>query len=186
MDRIVTEIKKNNNHYVLKELYNTLLPKIHHFVCTNNGNEEDAKDLFQETVLKFLDKVLRDEIDVKTNVKAYIYKMAKNKWIDIKRKRTIQTVELSGLEIPLNGLQNKEETLINQDMAMCISAVLAEVDDSCRRLLHEIVINKETFDVVAEKLGYRNANVVKSTFYNCKKRIVKMIKESPKFSDIFD
>jgi hypothetical protein len=53
---IVTELRKKND-VALRELYKTHYSMVVHLVCSNSGTEQEAKDIYQEAVMAFYERV---------------------------------------------------------------------------------------------------------------------------------
>lgn len=64
------------------------------FAFTLTNNKEDAKDLFQETVFKALAN--KDKYSIGTNIKAWLYTIMRNIFINDYRKKTKQCVLFDG------------------------------------------------------------------------------------------
>src|SRR5688572_29740176 len=89
--QIVSDLKKRNNAaYDL--LYSFYYPTIERFVKRNSGTSDDAKDVFQETIIVLLDKVPKEDFVLTSSIKTYIFAVASNIWLKRLReaKRTMK------------------------------------------------------------------------------------------------
>lgn len=66
------------------ELYNRLSPRVYAYCRRFIGDKESAKDVFQETFVKFFESSKQDR--VMTNVPGFIIKIARNICLNYKRK----------------------------------------------------------------------------------------------------
>jgi len=72
---------------IITEIYQKWGPECRRFVLKNNGNVQDADDLFQESLLTILRKAKLEDLELKVPFGGYLYFLYRNKWIDILRKR---------------------------------------------------------------------------------------------------
>ncbi len=54
---------KDNQAYEI--VYQFYYPSVKNFILKNSGSEEDAKDIFQETIFVLLEKVSKDDFNLK-------------------------------------------------------------------------------------------------------------------------
>ena len=73
---IVEEIRKKND-VALKELYKTHYPMVVHLVCSNSGTEQEAKDIYQETVIAFYERVQQPAFILTCKIKTYLYAVSR-------------------------------------------------------------------------------------------------------------
>ncbi len=88
--------------------------KLTGFAGSLTGNSEDAKDLYQETVLKALR--YKDKFNAQTNLKAWMYTIMKNTFINDYRRRKMSKTFLddSVNEYVLNGVKANGESATSQ------------------------------------------------------------------------
>ena len=77
---IVSEIKKRNE-VALRELYKTHYPMIVNLICTNSGTEQEAKDIYQEAVIAFYEKVQSPGFTLTCKIKTYLYAVCRRLWL---------------------------------------------------------------------------------------------------------
>jgi RNA polymerase sigma factor (sigma-70 family) len=87
------------------------------FAFTLTNNKEDAKDLFQETLFRALAN--KDKYNIGTNIKAWLYTIMRNIFINRYRKKSRQ-------QIVYNGMFN--EFFINSSKAITFNDAIASVN----------------------------------------------------------
>src|SRR6478609_7472332 len=79
---IVLQLRSGDRDKVIQYLYQTSFPKIRSYIVSRGGSREDARDVFQDTVMVFFRKVTEGLISEDgMNVPAYMMNMAKNRWM---------------------------------------------------------------------------------------------------------
>src|SRR5688572_3324066 len=77
---ILAEIRKSNEG-VLRELYKTHYPMIFNLICSNAGTEQEAKDVYQETIIAFYEKVQQPDFALTCKIKTFLYAVARRLWL---------------------------------------------------------------------------------------------------------
>ena len=88
--------------------------KLRAFAGSLTNNSDDAQDLYQETVLKALR--YKEKFNAQTNLKAWMYTIMKNTFINDYRRRKMSKTFLddSPNEYVLNGVKTNEVSAISQ------------------------------------------------------------------------
>ena len=175
---IINEIKAGNSDGVLLYLYQTTQYKLTSWILKNNGNEEEAQDIFQDSVLSFYQYVLEGNFKEGASVDAFIFSVGRNKWINRAKQRNKL---VSGVTEDSLGQTNPEEEgfskIMDEDNTDKMNALLEKLGERCKQLLtYSIFYNLKMTDI-AEKMAFSNADTAKTKNYKCKKRLMKIINE---------
>ncbi len=54
---------------------------VERFVLKNNGNVDDAKDIFQDIMLALIEKIYADDFELTASLSTYIFAIGKNLWL---------------------------------------------------------------------------------------------------------
>lgn len=73
---------RRNNHRLVAELYERHAGTVLNYVLKNNGSSSEASDVFQEVILVLLASSRRENFVLTCPIGAFIYRLARNKWID--------------------------------------------------------------------------------------------------------
>ena len=103
---------RKNDTAVLEAVYTRVFPKTKVHILKNNGNEEQAKDIFQEAFIACWKNIKANKLSKNGNVEAYLYTIAKNKWTDYLRssdyKKTVFHVDKLHIVMENDDLKNDE------------------------------------------------------------------------------
>ena len=72
---------KNNNGTLIRLLYKKFFGIILKFVVTNNGTEQDAKDVYQNSILVLYNNCKKPEFQLNCQLQTYIFSVAKRLWL---------------------------------------------------------------------------------------------------------
>jgi RNA polymerase sigma factor (sigma-70 family) len=179
---ILDNLRKGNDNSVLTYLYKEVFPKVKHYIKTNKGNEDEAKDIFQDAVLIFYKKVKTNTITEPLNVTAYICMISKNLWINRAKKMNRTT------EIQDEDFRDAEEDLlsniITEEKRTALSGLLSQVGEECQKLMKYVVYDNRSMREIAELMGYSSENVAKTYHYRCKQKFVQLVMKNKEMIDL--
>lgn len=159
----------NFDNDVFIYLYKVLLPKVEGYVVKNKGNADIAKEIFQETMVDVLVMAKAGNFNIKSSVKAYIFKIAVNKWINI--NKGLDKNKESSIDINNIG-HDIEDPLEMPDNFEPISKWLGELSGKCKVLIYEFYKTKrENWETIAANLGYKDAKTARQQKYKCMERL---------------
>lgn len=69
------------NEFALKRIYKEHYPKVQHLVLQNSGDEDDAKDLYQDAFVVFYQKISEEGFELTSSIGTFIYSISKNLWL---------------------------------------------------------------------------------------------------------
>ena len=70
----------NNSEDALNKLYIGYFPMILQFIPNNNGDEDDAKDVYQEGIIVLYNKIKGGDFELSSKLKTYIYSVCRRIW----------------------------------------------------------------------------------------------------------
>lgn len=164
---IVAAIQRNDD-LVLRRLYQDGFPKVMKFVWENQGSEEEAKDVFQESFLAMWQNVKKGAFVPanETAVQGYLFQIAKNKWLDILRSQRRKLMVVVD-EIPE---QMEQDHTDSEQYFTQLEKAFSRLGDTCRQLLTKFYFQKESMASLAAHFGWNEATA-KNNKYRCMERL---------------
>ena len=159
----------------LKSLYTSCYPKIRHYVVTNSGNEEDAKDLFQE-VLQTAWTHIKEGRKITVQLCTYLYAIAKNSWLNKLRRNKFKG-ELPDEQEMKNWTTEEDilQKLQEDETAQKLKFALERLGEVCRRILILRYAQGWTSNDIAEDLGYGSGQVIRNKLGSCKQKLLDLL-----------
>ena len=104
---------KSNESDVLKHFYTTNYKKVELLILKNSGSIEHAKDIYQEAFITVWTNVKNDKFIPKndTALQGYLYKIAKNKWLDVLRSKSFKNSKPINYETLVHIEDENEEDI---------------------------------------------------------------------------
>jgi len=158
---------KSKDNQAFEVLYKFYYPSVKNFITKNNGSVDDAKDIFQETILVLLEKVPKDDFNLTSSLKTYIFAISSNLWL--KRLRDSNKIVRIELDMYEKYLTDYEEAEIdaNQNNIKRALNVFKKVTNKCKVLLTAIFYDEKNIETVTKEFGYTNKHNAQNQKFKC-------------------
>lgn len=171
---IIQAIKSGNKEKAISYLYKTCFPKIKNTLRARGAGNEDAKDIFQESVLKVYLKIMDNKLEVEgSNITGLLIQMAQFSWIDKLRKdkriefnHEVESVSKSGPE------ESSMLALLTAENSTLIERLLSAIGEKCKELLTLVIVYNFSMKEVADKLNFSGEDSAKSQHYKCRQKLI--------------
>jgi RNA polymerase sigma factor (sigma-70 family) len=150
-------------------------------VSSNNGNEEDAEDLFQDSLLVIYKKIKANELELTCSFRTYLYSVSRNLWLQkLSKKMQMEDVfaDSEGYfvfdehEISERNEAEIEKLRLYQQHFLTLS-------NDCQKVLI-LFMKKMSSKAIAQEMGFKNEKYAKTRKYLCKEELKKRIINDPK------
>ena len=158
----------------VETIYRENFNMVQALVINNNGSADDAKDIFQETVIVLYEKVRSGGFELNCLIKTFIYSVSRRLWL----KRLQQQNRYSAPGDNMENVVAVEEDLEqheqrNAEFEMMEKAI-NNLGEPCKSLLEAYYLQKQNMQVIAANFGYTNADNAKNQKYKCLMRLKKI------------
>ncbi|MGH2643421.1 MAG: RNA polymerase sigma factor [Chitinophagaceae bacterium] len=186
-DRTLLEGLSNHQEEALLLIYKRFFPMILHMVVNNHGTEDDAKDLFQETMIVLYDKSKESGFILEVKLKTYLYAVAKNLWLkqlNQKNKTPFKPSEFDNEQLGERLADDIQDSEGKEERFKIMSEALMKLGEPCKSLLEHFYLQQMSMQEIAEKFGYTNPENAKTQKYKCLNRLKKLFFSQYKQSEI--
>jgi RNA polymerase sigma factor (sigma-70 family) len=160
----------------LQRLYRSSEKLVHAYIAKNNGTSDDAEDMLQEAVVIVWERIRAGRYEHKAQLSTFVYSTVRNMWMrKLARARRQSRVDDIGDTLPSDDLSPLEE-LIHSEKASRLAEALKQLGEQCRELLLLFYWEELSMEEIADRLGFANADTVKSKKYQCKKTLEQLMK----------
>ena len=162
---------------VIKAVYKKFYPAVMRMVLQNNGTEQEAKDVFQETVLVLFHHVQKQNFILSCALQTYLYSVAKRLWLkQLKSKNgTLKLDERFYEGDDFADADNEVSVFEERELQLeRMQASISQLGEPCKTLLEDFYLRRLGMDEIAEKFGYTNSDNAKNQKYKCLQRLKKL------------
>ncbi len=178
-DNTVIESLKQGDEKMLADLYNAHYTMVKNFVLKNSGDENIVDDIMQDSVIAVWKNVNKPNFLLQAKLSTYLMAIAKNLWFKELKKQTRFKLVDEGNHLN----KGSEEIKLNIDKSIIVKMV-ADLDETCSKLLSYFYFDGFNNKLIAEKLGFANANTVKAKKYQCFKKLQKKVTQKYNKEDL--
>ncbi len=164
-----------DNDTLLKALYRLHFPMILNFILNNNGNEDDAKDIYQEGIIALCSNIKNGIFKKESKIKTYLYSICRRLWLTELRVDERYSGEINDYE-NVAHIEDGEEESISEDMKKynIMDKSLKQLGEPCGTVLKDFYINKLSMKEIADKMNYTNTDNAKTQKHKCLQRLRKI------------
>jgi len=158
----------------VEKIYSDNFNMVQSLIINNNGSADDARDIFQETMIVLFEKLRAGGFELNCLIKTFVYSVARRLWL----KRLQQQNRYSSPGDSMADVVQVEEDLEaheqrNAEFDMMERAI-NNLGEPCKSLLEAYYLQKQNMQVIAAKFGYTNADNAKNQKYKCLMRLKKI------------
>jgi RNA polymerase sigma factor (sigma-70 family) len=163
-----------NDNKAIETIYKQNYSMVQSFVLNNNGSYDDARDIFQESMIVLYEKAKTESFVLNCKINTYVYSICRRLWL----KRLQQQSKFS------NNLESIEETVqVDEDLEQhqqrnneftIMERSMSSLGEPCKSLLEGYYLKKLDMQSLAKEFGYTNADNAKNQKYKCLMRLKKL------------
>jgi RNA polymerase sigma factor (sigma-70 family) len=151
-------------------------------------SESEAKDVFQEVIIRFYQNVVSGKLTVlSSDVKTYLWAIGKYQFLNLiksnQRTVTFSSYPLINTEEPADlSMEKTEEDKHNAEL---VKQHLSLLDEKSRRILEMYYLEGKDMNTIATEIGYKNADVAKKKKYEVMKKLALLLNGKLKMLIVF-
>lgn len=152
-------------------LYREYYPMVSELIRKNNGNKEDAADIFQDGLMILHRNIGNGRFLEESLIKTYIFSICKNLWLkELKRRRK----ENDSVIEMVNDFHLETKYLINVEV---ITLLMNDLKPDCREILTQYYFINRSITELKTIFNVSNIQSIKNKKGRCLHYLVKLFKE---------
>ncbi len=173
----------SSDDQMIRSLYELYFPSVRYLVVRNNGTENDARDVFQNTILVLLQKIRDKRFSLNCSLKTYIYSVARFLWLKELKKRKKYIDHLINEEDFIDVAVDTAEIYERNERLYLYRKVFEKLSDNCKKIL---TLHNEGRSIreITIIMGYNSEQHTKNRCYRCKLALTKMIKATYGYQEL--
>ncbi len=180
-DEAIIEGLRLRSDYIIKYIYQELFPMILFLVTKNTGSEEDAEDIFQDSLIIVFKKIKANDFELSCSFRTYIYSVSRNLWLQKLSKRKQFSREFSDVEtyITMTDYALMEKNQDDVEKFRLYQQHFLTLGEDCQKVLM-LFMKKVSLREIAAEMGFKTEKYAKTRKYLCKEELKKRIINDPK------
>jgi len=158
----------------IESIYRENYNMVQSLIINNSGSADDAKDIFQETMIVLYEKVRSGTFELNCLIKTYVYSVSRRLWLKRLQQmsRYVPTIENIQDTVPVDEDVEENERINSEFQAM--EKAIGSLGEPCKSLLEAYYLERKSMQEIALFFGYTNAENAKNQKYKCLVRLKKI------------
>lgn len=166
---IETETETLTREELFIKLYEEAFPAAAQFIKKMGGNLDDAKDIFQDTLIIYYEKTRHQDWVMPENEKAYLLGIGRHLWYQKHRKD-----EKRNQSVLLENIASNEENA--PGVSQRVFDLIAKAGKKCLELLQSFYFEKKKMTEIAEHFRFSGERSATAQKYKCLEKVRTEIK----------
>jgi len=162
-----------NDKKAVETIYKDNYNMVQALIISNNGNVDDAKDIFQEAMIVLYEKVQSGSFELNCQINTFVYSVSRRLWLKRLMQQNRYTLSEDGLDTVQIEDELEEHEKRNADFARMEKA-MSGLGEPCKSLLEAYYLQKKSMQEIAAEFGYTNPDNAKNQKYKCLMRLKKL------------
>jgi RNA polymerase sigma factor (sigma-70 family) len=171
---------KNELNKAIQFIYQHYAGTVSSFIVHYGAGRQDAEDVFQETVVSFIDIVAKGKFRMESSVKTFLVSVAKNIWFNEMKKRDRAGHREKQFE---QGRDQKEpdigHLIGDLEKKKQLRELVYRLGEPCRKILMLFYYENLSMKELVDHLPYENEQVIRNKKYKCLQQLTGFIRDHP-------
>ena len=169
---------RRNDRIILEFIYNNFYSNINFFIKKNNGDDDDANDIFQEGNIVICRKLTANELILDCSFETYLYSICRFLWLKELEKRKAEKENLKDNHEYYDEIYDEGfEKLVEKNMRYKLfQDHFKMLGTDCQQIL-QMHFDKVPLQTIATIMGFKSEKYAKKRKFSCKEYLVKSIKQ---------
>lgn len=177
--------RSNEQDEGLRALYQLHYGMIEQLVLRNNGEREDAADIFQDGLVALFHKSRQTGFVLTASLKTLLYAICRNLWLMKLRKKKRET--------PLTDVHQETvsldagilDLLEDNDRNQLIAQGLQQLGSDCQKVLQLYYFERSKMKDIADTMGYAGEQVAKNKKSRCLQKLREWVLAQPVAKEVW-
>lgn len=162
-DKSATEVIYKENYGLIQQM-----------IVQNNGSEDDARDIFQESLIVLYQKSVSEDFELTCQIRTYLYSVSRRLWLKRLQNKRIYDTPIDTYDEQV-AVEEDVEAHEKQDQQYGVmKTALGKIGEPCKSLLEAFYVHNKNMQDISSYFGYTNADNAKNQKYKCLMRLKKL------------
>jgi RNA polymerase sigma factor (sigma-70 family) len=172
-EKLLLQGLARNDKKAVETIYKDNFNMVQALIVNNNGTAEDAKDIFQETMIVLYERVQSGSFELNCQLKTFVYSVSRRLWLKRLMHQSRFMISEGHEEVVTVDDELEDHEKRNIEFGMMEKA-MGGLGEPCKSLLEAFYMEKKSMQEIAANFGYTNAENAKTQKYKCLMRLKKL------------
>lgn len=174
-----------NDTIVLQYIYKNFYSKINFFIKKNNGDDDDANDVFQEAIIIMYRKLKANDLVLDCTFETYLYSVCRFLWLKQLEKRKLEKEKIKDNHEYNDDLYDDglEKVVDINERYRLYQKHFTNLGTDCQKIL-QLYFDKVSLKNIAQIMGFKSEKYAKKRKFKCKEYLIKSIKQDLEYKKI--
>lgn len=183
---IIIREQHTSRETLFMRLYQEAFPIVARHVSKMGGSFDEAKDIFQDALVVYYEKVQVSGVVLKFSDKAYLFGIAKYLWIK-RYQENSANISLDSAELDFNEDTDLPDAAYEEVSSLKLMRLLQQAGQKCMQLLSAFYYERLDMEMLAERFGFSGARSAAVQKFKCLEKVKETVKaKSLKYEDIVE
>lgn len=164
----------------IRFIYEQYADMVSAYIMKNSGTRQDAEDIFQDTVVSFIETVRKDKFRGQSSISTFLVSMARNNWMNELKKRSRTGYREELFQSSRDELENDiSSLLVDREMKQQFREVLGRLGENCKKILMLFYYNNLSMKEILMHVPYENEQVVRNKKHKCLQQLSDLMRNNP-------
>ncbi len=180
--QIIANLKNGNSHSY-ESLYQENFSSVEKFITKNSGTKDDAKDIFQDTLIVLIEKLRADNFELTASLKTYIIAISKNLWFKKLRYKSYY-LQSEFSEKLSDKFSSEISASIDEEKSYWekLQTYLSKITAHCNHLLQSLFFKNKNIEDIQKEYGYSSRHNAQNQKHKCIQQIRKVKEQDEKLN----
>lgn len=164
----------------IRELYRTQWESITNHIINQGGTRADAADIFQESVIVFLEKLRLGTFRGESSPGTFLQAIARNLWLTEMRSRKRRQEREQRYQAGEDLMASPTEPFGNSSSGKeNLQQIILQLGDTCQKILRGVYYENRKMRDLLHDFGFANEQVLRNRKAKCMKKLRELVAEDP-------
>jgi RNA polymerase sigma factor (sigma-70 family) len=157
-------------------LYKNYFYSLAAYIKSNQGNDQDAEDFFQESIVVFIDTVNNGKFRGDSKITTFLHAVIRNLWLnELKRRKRALNRETRYYDENPKVEDDVHNSVKENEVKKEVAALLKKLGENCQKILHLVYFMDMPYKEIYQEMGYENEQIARNMKYKCMKKMHKLL-----------
>jgi RNA polymerase sigma factor (sigma-70 family) len=149
-------------------------------VQKNQGSRQDAEDIFQESIVAFIQLVQQNRFRGDASIKTFLFAINKNTWLNELKRRGRAGVRDARFETAKETVdEGISQYIAGREARTHVIVVMDKLGEGCKKILLAFYYENLSMKEILTTMNYENDQVLRNKKHKCLKQLEQLLTADP-------